>query len=62
MARHDAVVLQGTKKALLCWRADSNDLRLAAHDVVGIYIAVGGAFTIDGKCSTMHEEKPPARD
>lgn len=61
MARHDAVVLQGTKKALLCWRADSNDLRLATHDVVGVYITVGGALTIDGKCSTTNGEKSPVR-
>ena len=62
MARLDAVVLQGTKKALLCWRADEHDLRLFMDDAADERITVGGAFTMDGRCSTMHEEKSPVRD
>ena len=27
-----------------------------------VYITVGGAFTIDGKCSTVHGEEFPVRD
>jgi len=39
-----------------------NDSAVFMHDAAGVYITVGGAFTIDGKCSTLHEEKSPVRD
>ena len=41
---------------------DENDLRLFMDDAADERITVGGAFTIDGKCSTMHGEKSPVRD
>lgn len=62
MMRLDAAVSYDMKKALHSWRADYNNSRLAAHDAADVYITVGGAFTIDDRCSTMHEEESPARD
>lgn len=62
MARHDAVISQDAKKALLCWRADEHDMRLFMDDAADERITAGGAFTIDGKCSTVHGEKSPVRD
>ena len=36
-----------------------NDSTLFIYDAADERITVGGAFTIDGRCSTMHEEKSP---
>ena len=39
-----------------------NDSVFFMHDAADERITVGGVFTIDGKCSTMHGEKSPVRD
>ena len=62
MRQHDAVISFGTKKALRCWRAYEYDMQLFMDEAADERITVGGVFTIDGKCSTMHGEKSPVRD
>ena len=55
--------MEAYKKASIAGgRIDTeNDSALFIYDATDERITVGGAFTIDGRCSTMHEEKSPVR-